>query len=390
MNLIRPHLGRAPRVRLPGAGVLLLALAACAEGTAGTASLPATVRGPAVTLADSAVLSEPDSLGLGRISYLARRADGAVLVSDYEGGRILIFDWSGRFLGVFGGHGGGPGEFMQTSVLQLLPGDSLLAVMDGGRRYLSLLDARTGAFRRGLAMPVVEVGQTWSFRGDTAEFAVHPSGAVAGRWAWTGDRVDTLGRLPDRLVRGGLFYMMYGRPEILPADSGYLALIPTEPGLRLLDRRAQETAWVPLPRARRRGTPGDLIEIHEKHAAEGLPFQFLGSVAMGLHRLPGGEIAVLFADVDVVRPPPRPEFGNIRLFLSLLAPDLTRACVDAPIPLETDATPLPLFRGDTLYALSRVVTADNRVRSRLLAYRVSADGCEWVPTGGPRQGDGGG
>jgi sugar lactone lactonase YvrE len=51
---------------------------------------------------DSTVLEEPDSLALGRLSFLARDAQHHMYVSDYENGRVLRYAPDGRVLSVIG------------------------------------------------------------------------------------------------------------------------------------------------------------------------------------------------------------------------------------------------------------------------------------------------
>jgi hypothetical protein len=110
-------------------------------------------------------------------------------------------------------------------------------------------------------------------------------------------------------------------------------------------------------------------------------FQFLASAPIAMHLWASGHIATLEADIEQVKPPPKPEYGS-RYFLSLLSPDLSQACLDVELPSKSDAVAPPVFVGDTVYVLSRMITENDKVRNVLHAFRISLEGCEWIPTGG--------
>jgi hypothetical protein len=331
---------------------------------------------------DSTVLEEPDSLALGRLSFLARDAQHHMYVSDYENGRVLRYAPVGRVLSVIGKKGQGPGELGNASTLILVERDTVLAVLDQSSRRISLFDARSSAYLRSVKVPVTIVGQAWSWKGDTAFFAVHGSPWFLASWSLDSDSVALFSPVPSRFLSAGLFYIIYGRPEAIRTDSGFIVQIPTEPGVHVFNLDGVPVGQVALPASRRLGTPPDLIEDHKRLQRSGQKFQFLASAPYGMQVLSSGHIAVLQVDLEVLRPPPNPEFGNFRLFVSLLSPDLSQACVDAELPFKTDATPAPIFVGDTIIALSRLITEENRVRNVIHAFRISPENCDWVPTGG--------
>jgi hypothetical protein len=303
-------------------------------------------------------------------------------VSDYENGRVIRYAPDGRVLSVIGKKGRGPGELETASTLILLERDTVLAVLDGSERRISLFDARSSAYLRSVKVPISIMGQAWSWRGDTAFFAVHGSPWFLARWSLAADSVAVFSAVPPRLLSAGLFYMIYGRPEAVRRDSEFIVQVPTEPGVQIFNLEGVPIGQVALPAARRLGTPANVIEDHKRLQRSGRRFQFLASAPIGMQELSSGHIAILQADLEVLRPPPNPEFGNFRLFVSLLSPDLSQACVDAELPFKTDATPMPIFVGDTLFALSRLITEENKVRNVIHAFRISPEGCEWVPTGG--------
>ncbi len=367
---------------------------ACTDCSAGSESLSngvdrvsAHTRGPSL-VTDSIVLAEPDSIGLGNFSYVTMGAGGTWFVTAQEYGQVLKFGPDGGLVSVIGRQGFGPGELMSAGPIGLVGPDSLLAVSDPGRRYLSLFDPRTGEYLRGIAVRFGQTGQTWSTRSDTVIFSIIPGPALIGRWDLATDSVHLLGSLPIHTSRGIQYYLLYGRPEVVPWDSGYLAHVPTVPGVLMLDRAGDPHGTIRVPAARRRGVPHDLIERHlalDARRRPGSPprrLEFLGSLAIGLHVLPSGEIGVLQAELEQITPPPDVRYGNFRMFLSVISADLSTVCVDAEIPIETDATPLPFFADDRLYVLSRVVTDELDVRAVLYRYRIRTDECDWIPTGG--------
>lgn len=360
---------------LVGAALVAVLGGACARDAG-----PHEPAGLRLVLADSVVLQEPDSVALGRFAYVTREPDGAILLSDFGQGRLLRYAPDGRLVSVIGRKGGAPGEFGRAGLARPLAGDSLLAVVDPSRSYLSLLDRRTGTFVRGQVVPFLDVGQTWTPRGDTAVFGLQPSTSLVGRWNWRTGEVVELGQVPPSVAGAGLYYFQYGRVEAVPHGDGYLVQVPTVPGLQLLGRDGQLTGTVAVPAVRRRGTPDDLLERHRQDAAGAT--RFLGSVAIALDHLPSGNIAVVAADLDVVREQPR-EYGNVRFFLSVVSADLERACVDAAIPFESDAIdPWPSFAGGRLVVTTRRLVGDDAVRTVVRTYEIDDEHCDWLPTGG--------
>jgi hypothetical protein len=107
---------------------------------------------------DSVVLRAEGDLDLGIMSYLVEGENGPLYVSDVARGRICRFNRDGTLDRVLGAKGNGPGEFAVAEAMTLLVHDSLLAVTDGARQYISLLDTGSGAFLRGMKVPFYAVG----------------------------------------------------------------------------------------------------------------------------------------------------------------------------------------------------------------------------------------
>lgn len=343
--------------------------------------ISANVHGPVLVVVDSVVLDEPDSLPMGTSFFLAKGRNRETYLNDIVRSRILRFDAQGRLVATIGRPGAGPGELKVPGVIHLID-DTMLAVNDVAQRTVSLFDAKTGAFLRAVRFPVQDVGQTWTTLGDTLVFAAHLNPSIVAKWLWHGDAVLLSGKMPSRLMRAFEVYVRYGRSEVIATEKGYLALLPTEPGIDLLDAAASPIGFVMLPIVRRRGGGEDLVEREQRRKRGRHDFQPLGSGVSAFHRLASGEIVAVYLDVDQITG--TPNFGNFRSYLTVLSADLGRACVDGRIPLETDILPLPAFRGDTLYLLSRVVAPNDRVQTAVVGYRISTEGCDWIPTGGIR------
>lgn len=229
-------------------------------------------------------------------------------------------------------------------------------------------------------MPVRDIGQDWATAGDTVTFAVHLGAQLAARWDWRTDSLTLFGRLPPSRRRAISVAMLYGRSEILPTRSGYVALLPAEQGVDVFDRNGIPTASVIVPAARRRGEPPDLFD-RQIHLRRDDPDPILASSSAGIALLPSGETMIAKLDMrNFSVAAQRSRFGDFRLYVSLLSPDLTRACVDALVPVSTDVAPIPLFTADTMFVLSRTVRPDNTVKTMLYALVIRDDHCDWVPT----------
>jgi len=71
---------------------------------------------------------------LDRIADMAVTADGAFLLLDAEGGRVVHIDSAGRYKGEFGGTGYGPGQMRSPAALCLAEPDTLYVVDRGNSR----------------------------------------------------------------------------------------------------------------------------------------------------------------------------------------------------------------------------------------------------------------
>jgi hypothetical protein len=364
---------------------VLYVLAAACMGCAGVKAnrVPASVHGPLVTSVDSIRLVEADSLPLGAYtSFFARARDGGVFVNDMQLRRLMHFDSTGRFVGTIGRPGSGPGEFVLPGPLGLLPGDSTIMVVDVNRRWASLFDTRTGRYLRGFGVPFQDIGTNWTVENDTVIFALNMVRTLLGKWALHGDSIVMNGAVPRHLRGEAGVTAGYGRSEVVVTDSNVIALLPTEPGLDIYTRDGKLIGWVPLPAARRRGEPRDLI-AQQKRLTRSNPNQVLGSSVAGLHKLSSGMLVAVHLDMTSAASGPRGiRYGDFKLYATLISQDLRQACVDAVIPIASDVPPIPAFVSDTMFVLTRQVLATNQVRSVVRGFVIGSQGCGWVKTGG--------
>jgi len=131
-----PH--RMLRVRAAAlAAVLLLATGAAPAGAQDSLSIAPGRSCPAcrVTLTPTLALGADAGVhGPTTESRVARDSRGRYFVAPtYTPGSIAMYGPDGRFRGVFGTEGGGPGEFRGIQNLVMGPGDSLWVVSGGGR-----------------------------------------------------------------------------------------------------------------------------------------------------------------------------------------------------------------------------------------------------------------
>lgn len=142
--------------RADGSVVVLILLMACAGGpdisdavvrdSAGiriveVAALPPADLGwslsdePRVLIGGDAA---DDRAQLFRVSGVARRSDGGILIGNSGTSELRLFDADGAPAGSFGRGGGGPGEFSALTLAGVLPGDSAL-LHDGRQGRLTVV-----------------------------------------------------------------------------------------------------------------------------------------------------------------------------------------------------------------------------------------------------------
>ncbi len=364
--------------KFPWAWLMILAIG-CADRAPRDA-------GPIVSVADSLVLAEPDSLE----TFLPLRTHALTRQRHLfleTGTAILHFDPAGALVRVLGRPGRGPGEFQRISSLGLLPGDSLLAAVDARRARIVVFGVNNGAVRREVVLrtPFYPT-QQWVARGDTLILPGKLRRTPFTTWVTTTDSIAHWGTAPPIYERSLNAYSQGGEPSLAPHDDGWVALFPADPALRVLDRDGATKQRIELPVRRRLGIPPDIAE-QVAAIADTDRFRFAASLVLAIRRLRTGQYLVIHLDADTeVTTVNNPSSGGagiayrrIRHWVSLVSPDLRRACVDGLVPLEVDNILSPFFRDDVLHFVARRLDDAGTLRSVLYSFRVTDVGCEWIP-----------
>ena len=344
--------------------------------------------GPAMSVLDSTVLAEPDSLeAFLALRTQARAAHGGLLLDTGEA--IVQFDSQGTVVRVLGRPGHGPGEFVRISSIGLLAGDSLVAAVDARRARIVVFGLNNGNLRREVPLRApFYPDQQWLTRGDTVIMPGKLLRAPFTSWVTTTDSVWSWGVAPPIYARSQQAYSQGGEPSIAPYGDGWIGLFPADPDLYVLDRAGRPQARVTIPVRRRLGVPPNVAEQVAAIAASG-SFRFAASLVLAVRRLNSGAYLLMHVDADarLVRSVNDPSSGRggvayekVRYWASMLSPDLRRACVDGLAPIEVDNILSPFFSGDTLFFVARRVMANDRVRAVLYSIALDDSRCAWTPT----------
>jgi hypothetical protein len=346
--------------------------------------------GPTVVVLDSVVLAEPDSLeAFLPLRTQAITAHGEVLLE--TGAAVLHFDPAGSLRRIIGRPGNGPGEFVRISSIGLLSGDSLFAAVDARRARIIVFGLSDGVVRREILITTPFFpDQQWVVNADTVVMPGKLRAQPFTTWTTTTDSLQHWGVAPPIFGRSLAAYSQGGEPAIAPFDTGWLALFPADPFLYVLSKGGAPLGRVALPTSRRLGVPADVAD-QVSAIAKTDSFRFAASLVLANRKLSTGQYLLVHmdADTELNRSVTDPSSGgssvsysNVRYWVSLLSADLSRACVDALVPLDVENVLSPFFRDDRLYFVARRVDPAGSLRSVLYSYRVTDDGCRWLQTGG--------
>ncbi len=352
---------------------------------------PESGRGPSVVLVDSLILAQPDSTEeFLPLRTQALTASGSVVLETGTG--ILHFAPTGELLRTMGRAGTGPGEFVRISSLGILPGDSLVAAVDARRGRIVVFGLSDGLLRREvpLSKPFFP-DQQWVFRGDTVTMPGKLSAAPFTSWDLASDSIWHWGAAPPIFSASTGAYSQGGEPSLAPWPTGWLALFPAEAALHVLRQDGSLTGRIVVPVRRRVGVPPNLGDSVALIAASD-QFRFAASLVLAIRQLSNGSYALLHLDTDAELVPNVRDragggagvaYSNMRYWVSMLAPDGTKACVDGPVPMIVENVLSPTFRGDTLVFVSRSVDATDKLRTILYKFVIAEMGCDWLATAAP-------
>ena len=340
-------------------------------------------RGPTVTKVGSVVLQENDSLFISRPSQMGITRGGGIVVGDAFAQHAIWFDSAGRPTRIFGRKGSGPGEFRMMGEPVPL-GDSLLVIPDDALRRLQLFHVRSGKVQREISdMPRVRgmtvqdsvVWFTTFVSADSTDRDASGPPATLGQLDLTTGGMRLGGALPVAFI---MFPALGGTHSISPltvTDTGVLV------GVSGLDSLILHSATdltvlraVRLPAVRRRQVDPDITELRKAFDGQRPPAESWKSASflVGLHALASGEIVVLHMDQDLVG-----QSIVSRPFVSLVSADLTRACVDTPVLLPSDARIAFALGYNRVVLLTQEARGD-RVQATAHVFTVSSAGCTWI------------
>ncbi|MDX2208614.1 MAG: 6-bladed beta-propeller [Gemmatimonadales bacterium] len=342
----------------------------------------AATPGPIVTIVDSLVLQEPADTPLGGFTmYWGISAGGQILVTDISNNRVVVFGQDGRFLHTLGRRGGGPGEFDLPATVLTNLADDRVGVLDLNRSRLLLFDLASGEFVREIVTPFQHIGMSTARDGDALVVAPIGGATPLVLWDLAEDLFEPLGTRSTYFIPGSQSVVMsVGVPGVVRHGTGWLLWEPGY-GLSLLQSDGSHVDAVVVPASRRRGEGAALVQ-RQMNLIRDRKLDVALSGAMGIGTLAGGEVVLASGDFDQVGEDRRSaRRANLRIYLTVLDAALERGCLDGLVPLQSDVEMAPLFRGDTVSVLTRVVADDGTVRTMVYTLRIDLTGCEWVELG---------
>ena len=131
------------------------------------------------------------------------------------------------------------------------------------------------------------------------------------------------------------------------------------------------------PAVRRRGVPEDIQQRMDANDLPEGPFE-ISSGLLGLYRLSDGAIVLFHHDATLEGEQPH---GTITadIYLSVIAPDLSSACVDGLVPHFKSMRAIHTVVRDTVFLLDRRVNEEEeRLDSWIRMYRIDTSRCSWL------------
>lgn len=348
---------------------------------------------------DSVTLAESDSVFLGSPgAAFTMDRDGSAYIPDPSTNRILVFSRGGQLARTIGRTGGGPGEFQRIGPFSLVSGSTILQD-DGGAKRVKVFERATGALLGGIPY---DGYLSWIARGDSdyvfalidevraRVVATAPAREIrAGAISSTGGRL-TAARvaLPSEYAR---YHMLKSWADAKVLQQGD-TLVAAFGGLDVIVRYTSggaETDTFHVPTCVRRGTPPPVLDEWFRRVPKSYEdLQEIGkhtdnaiSALLGMWRLGDGSFLVWYQD------PIWESDGKILkgiAYLSLLSPDLSRACVDGKMEAPGINRVRLTLQGDTIAVLDQIIgeQGEGKVRSVIRRYRIDQADCTWLATRG--------
>jgi len=345
----------------------------------------ADAAGPALIPIDSILLTEADTLYIGNpYTPVVDPFDGSFYIPDLFSGRFLRFGRDGRLMLVYGRPGEGPGEFRGGPRTPMVLDDSTVAAQTTRTRRVNVFHRNTGEAGRVVAFPAlagitpaVVIGENvW-----VTDFEVGRRTSLT-RWRPETDEFESMGVLPDQYLASvnstnwsyatlfSLSSLAYSGGRFLQGWSGLDEMF-------VLNMRGEVIDTADIPVVRRKGVPSDL---RERIDIERIPFRERLENSSNLRQLfprPGGGFLFTHHDETALKMEPMPVL-TAKVWVGILSPDLSKACVDTPVPRDFEIRPMETFRGDTLFVLERRIDDAEKLQTWILVYLVSDEGCDWL------------
>jgi len=295
------------------------------------------------------------------------------VIADARQAAVFRYDRTGRLLQRVGHEGEGPGEFRSAVDALAVPRGILVVSWDPPAAQLFDRDEGTLLERHDLAGPIESV----LIADDSLWLGAVQYGSR------TGVRVaalDGIGErrivpLPDAFQQGGPLGGIFGHVAL--AVWGDTLAVGFEPvGYVLLaHRNGAVLDTIVIPTRERRGVPSDPESALREAMRLGPYPRVFGvlSAMRSIHRRNDGSLVVVHLDHRPEGPPVTSE-----AFVTVIAADRRRACVDARIPLTPEAQPAFGFDADDLLVLEQVIQGTSDAVPVLRRYAVDVSNCAWV------------
>lgn len=366
-----------------------IACAACACLALGCGGEVRDSGAPSLTLLDTVVLQESESLfiGLPEVTF-AVDDSGNYYVPDVAGDRLLSFDRAGHWRMIYGGPGDGPGELRN-----IYPGLAVLdsMVLQASNHYLHVFNRLSGRFlfRIPVSGAVSQIVRRDSMVGLAAFDPGNRSGlllvserqlAAPGAGAAAAPLSSHLAAWPPQ-YRDYPALLTYYSSNVIPHGDGWLAGFAGVADLVLYSTDGTPLDTVTVPWRKRTGNAATRYEMLRDPADRSAVISAvsaLSEMGEGAH----GRVILIHQDYRLVNPDSSVPFES-RAWVSLLSAGLDSACVDAELPFPGSHWPRVTIRGDTVYALDQVTTTtDSLMTATVIRRYLAADAdCRWLRTG---------
>lgn len=338
--------------------------------------------GPAVTLVDSIRLAESEEHYVGRPLSILVDDLGTYWISDMFHRRVFRFGPGGEFLSALGGPGGGPGEFVGPPWLIDVSPQGVI-VLDSKEGRAQVFDPESGDPIGGVSLrprlrTVFSTSEAlWlgglDFETETSVARWIRADALAARNPPRASRVP----IPQPLLESRSLASIFDRVHPVAWSDSLLVGFMALDELRLADLDGRILDTVEIPNRLRRGVPKDIGRLFDPTDRSFPELFSMVSALFGMNRQSNGSFLLVHFDQEI-----EDRLITAKVYASLVAPDLERACVDAPVPVSRDAQPRIAFRGDTLVVLDQVITETGEAAATVKKYLVSGAGCRWIETSG--------